>query len=407
MEMFQLAPASLFPTQADLMASLEMMNSLAADLPMATSPLRRSYTLNPKRMQRAAGREVTRKPPLPKLAGMPNSPTSPQPAPSPVLHHHTIPRHASKSPPAEPFLRSPSLPRSARPTDLPSKLLSAFEGLCASPGARRRAETLSPSLIIEEEYSPQPVQLYKTSTSLDPCASRRPGEDDNCSLSSSSHPSSYSHSPRANSEELDIQYCVASPRSPSSRHRAASSPPTDSGRATAQGVQHDDSISILSCSLSEASEASGSKYDNVKSSSACQEAKEHEEAKETIDEDALSDSSNILDNLAEDSSGSDCGQYDCTNTNQHLEAIPERLDNQVISKGLRRNRDSGPYENVGLADQDIIVNKKQASTCRLPNSMLDFVMVDKEGEEEALVRTHRTGLHSLRNILTKGQTSNV
>ena len=75
---------------------------------------------------------------------------------------------------------------------------------------------------------------------------------------------------------------------------------------------------------------------------------------------------------------------------------------------MRRNRDSGPYENVGLAsDQDIIVNKKQASTCRLPNSMLDFVMVDKEGEEEGLVRTHRTGLHSLRNILTKGQTSNV
>jgi len=372
------------------MASLEMMNSLAADLPMATSPLRRSYTLNPKRMQRAAGREVTRKPPLPKLALMPNSPTSPQPAPSPVLHH-TVPRHASKSPSTEPFLRSPSLPRAARPTDLPSKLLSAFEGLCASPGARRRAETLSPSLIIEEEYSPQPIRLNKTSASLDPsCVSPRGDEDDNCSLSSS-HPSSYSHSPRANSEELDIQYCVtsSSPLSPSGRPRAASSPPTDSGRATAQGAgQHDDSLSILSCSLSEASEASGSKYDNVKSSSACEEPKVHDEgAKETIDEDALSDSSNILDNLAEDSSGSECGQYDCTNsTNQQMAAAsPERLDNQ----------------------HDIILNKKQANTCRLPNSMLDFVMVDKEGEEEGLVRTHRTGLHSLRNILTKGQTSNV
>merc|ERR1712107_810640 len=164
---------------------------------------------------------------------------------------------------------------------------------------------------------------------------------------------------------------------------------TDSGRATAQGAQHDDSLSVLSCSLSEASEASGSKYDNVKSSSACEEPKVHEggeEAKETIDEDALSDSSNILDNLAEDSSGSDCGQYDCTN--QELASSPERLDNQLISNGLRRNRDSGPYENVSLAgdSQDIIVNK--------------------EGEEEGLVRTHRTGLHSLRNILTKGQTSN-
>merc|ERR1719495_1658382 len=137
-------------------------------------------------MQRAAGREITRKPPLPKLALMPNSPTSPQPAPSPVLHH-TVPRHASKSPSTETFLRSPSLPRAARPTDLPSKLLSAFEGLCASPGARRRAETLSPSLIIEEEYTPQ-QPLKKTS--LDPCVIQLGSneiqlgnEEDNCSIS--------------------------------------------------------------------------------------------------------------------------------------------------------------------------------------------------------------------------------
>merc|ERR1712192_319297 len=103
-------------------------------------------------------------------------------------------------------------------------------------------------------------------------------------------------------------------------------------------------------------EASGSKYDNVKSSSAgaCEEPKVHGEEEVKIEEDALSDSSNILDNLAEDSSGSDCGQYD--STNQH----PERLDNQLMSNGLRRNRVSGPYENVGLAsDQDIIVHKKQ------------------------------------------------
>ena len=69
-------PIILTCPQADLVASLEMMNSLAADLPMASSPLRRSYTLNPRRMQRSAGREVTRKPPLPKLAGMPGSPSA-------------------------------------------------------------------------------------------------------------------------------------------------------------------------------------------------------------------------------------------------------------------------------------------------------------------------------------------
>merc|ERR1719447_2410087 len=390
------------------------MNSLAADLPMASSPLRRNYTLNPKRIQRTGtGREVTRKPPLPKLAGVPssptwvsNSPTSPQPTPSPVLHHHTVPRHASQKSSPETFLRSPSLPRASRPTDLPSKLLSAFEGLCASPGARRRAETLSPSLIIEEEYTPQ-QPLKKTS--LDPCVIQLSNEDeDNVSISSS-HPSSYSHSPRANSEDLDLHYCqVTTSNSPPSRPRAASSPPTDSGRATAQGVPQEDSLSILSCSLSEASEASGSKYDNVKSSSACEEPKVGKGTKETFNEDALSDSSNILDNLAEDSSGSDCGQYDCTSdtrTANHPPSQERMLDNHLISNNLRRNRDSGPYENVDLADQEIIVNNKKQG--RLPNSMLDFVLVDKEGEEEGLVRAQRTGLHSLRNILTKGQTSNV
>merc|ERR1719500_1370128 len=57
------------------MASLEMMTSLAADLPSSApgpglSPLKRSYTLNPKRMTRTPGREVTRKPPLPKLSSI-------------------------------------------------------------------------------------------------------------------------------------------------------------------------------------------------------------------------------------------------------------------------------------------------------------------------------------------------
>ena len=44
------------------------------------------------------------------------------------------------------------------------------------------------------------------------------------------------------------------------------------------------------------------------------------------------------------------------------------------------------------------------SLCRV---VVGEEMVDKEGEEEGLVRAQRTGLHSLRNILTKGQTSNV
>ena len=381
---------SICPTQDDLMASLEMMNSLAADLPMASSPFRRSYTLNPKRIQRSAGREVTRKPPLPKLAGMPLSPTSPT---SPL--HHTVPRQASHSPATEHHpLRSPALSRANRPTDLPSKLMSAFEGLCASPGARRKAESQGSSLMIEEEYSPLPGRRGLRT----PASPQR--EDDTLSLSSQL--SSYSHSPRAGSEDLDMQCSVAvsSPMFVRRNIRASSSPPTDSGRATSsQGHRNDDSLSVLSCSLSEASDASGSKYDNVRSDATAVENQKGTE--HTKEEDALSGTSDILDNLGEDSSSSECGQYEC---NEQELTSPAKLDNQP-QVCLRSNRDSGPYENVKPGGQEIIVNSKQATACRLPDSLVDFVMVD--GGEEGVVRNNRTGLHSLRTILTKGQTSNV
>jgi hypothetical protein len=350
------------------------MNSLAADLPMASSPLRRSYTLNPRRMQRsAAGREVTRKPPLPRLAG-----GGPHPSPPP--------RQASLSPGTpEPFLRSPSLPRSARPTDLPGKLLSAFEGLCASPGARRRGEPHPPGLCIEEEE-------------VLPPAARRPREDDSCSLSS--QPSSYCPSPRAASEDLEMRGSGApSPLAARRRERAVSSPPAEP-----------DALSVLSCSLSEASEASGSRYDNVRSAGppvrvAQHRVEEVEADDEEEEEEALSDSSNILDQLAEESSGSECGQYSCSELGVPARR-PAALDNRRPAEQVRhttepnnpRHRDSGPYENVAASTaqaQEIMVSGKLQA-----NAMLDFVMAEPEGGG-------RPGLRSLRTMLTKGQTSNV
>ena len=60
--------------QANLLSSLELMTSLAADLPLPASPLRRSATLQPARRTGLARVEVTRKPPLPKLSAGSSSP---------------------------------------------------------------------------------------------------------------------------------------------------------------------------------------------------------------------------------------------------------------------------------------------------------------------------------------------
>jgi len=180
------------------------------------------------------------------------------------------------------------------------------------------------------------------------------------------------------------------------------------------GAQSEDALSVLSCSLSEASDTSGSKYDNV----------EHMMKNNTVpekaatadkDEDALSDSSNILENLAEDSSESDTGHYDTNeqdinnrNTTPVMDQQKDhlrdgkRLDNM---RGARENRDSGPYENVAMnpeqTGKEILENSKQGC---LPDS-LEYALTDN-GDESSLYN-NKTGLHSLRRILTSGQTTNV
>ncbi len=66
---------------------------------------------------------------------------------------------------------------------------------------------------------------------------------------------------------------------------------------------------MLSCSLSEASDTSGSKYDNVLRLVSVSPGRAVPKVQEQA---ALSESSNILDNLAEDddSGCSESGQYD-------------------------------------------------------------------------------------------------
>ena len=129
-----------------------------------------------------------------------------------------------------------------------------------------------------------------------------------------------------------------------------------------------------------------------------------EKEQEKQEEDRLSEhSSSQLDNLAEESSsGSEEGQYDTVNQENHREVLEDRARNQPRLDN-QRHRDSGPYENVAL-NQDILVNSKQSM---LPDSMLDFVMVGGDGGEEGRGQNIRTGLKSLRTILLPGQTSNV
>jgi len=389
------------------------------------------------------------------------------------------------------FKNNQSFTKPSRPTDLPGKLYSAFEGLCLnSPSQNPRAS--EESLVIEEYgssntvHEPPPIPTRKTKKifvsqathlpfkqrELEPeqckysnCINLEvPADNDNISLSSQD-PSNYSHSPRECSEDRlssqDFLFTVTTsspvptPRNYSDQEQCymknnisldsgvitSPSPPTDSGIALSpptrprqahytnkndtqtlglnnlehpDGAQSEDALSVLSCSLSEASDTSGSKYDNV----------EHMMKNNTVpekaatadkDEDALSDSSNILENLAEDSSESDTGHYDTNeqdinnrNTTPVMDQQKDhlrdgkRLDNM---RGARENRDSGPYENVAMnpeqTGKEILENSKQGC---LPDS-LEYALTDN-GDESSLYN-NKTGLHSLRRILTSGQTTNV
>ena len=309
------------------MASLEMMNFLASDLP-TSSPLKRSYTLNPKRMTRTAGREITRKPPLPRLWSV--GPVSPCETPTSSTSSQTnLAGLGSSQPPTPGQAHLSRLSPPTRPSDLPAKLFSAFEGLCASPGQQRRG--LDDSLVIEEYGQTDSPSVSSSSTSQSP----REGSEDRLSSQDFLHtvtssspvplPHTVLHHQQGGNLSLDSGV-ITSP-----------SPPTDSGIALLsppsrhRNNHNEDSASVISCSLSETSETSGSKYDNVKVS-------------ESGDSEAGDDNRKV---------------------------VSEGLDNS------RQNRDSGPYENV--TEQTELLSNLYT----------------------------KTGLHSLRKILTNGQTTNV
>ena len=350
------------------MASLEMMNFLAADLP-SSSPLKRSYTLNPKRLTRnpgggREGREVTRKPPLPKLslvgvAGAGGHLLSPSETPSSNSSQSNIPGMFSTStlPPSLPhtprhFYRQNSVPsstsstssRQCRPSDLPSKLISAFEGvLCSSPSQHRRG--LDSSLVIEETDNTSVTSLYSSDNTQSP----RAGSEDRLSgqeflhsvTASSPVPLPKLRGERGERGDLSLDSGVVT----------SPSPPTDSGIALLSPAtsrnrnNQEDSASVISCSLSEASDTSGSRYDNV----VVMSSEAGEAGKRGVSpEDDLSDSSQET-----------------------------GLDNNTNQREMERDisRDSGPYENL---TPEILSNVYSKS-----------------------------GLNSLRKILTNGQTTNV
>lgn len=323
-----------------------MMNFLAADLP-TNSPLKRSYTLNPKRLTRTPAREVTRKPPLPKLWSV--SPVSPCETPTSCDSSQTnlaglcasqpaTAGHGRRhSPHTSPDTLGPS--RHCRPSDLPAKLFSAFEGLCASPGQQRRAG-LDDSLVIEEYGQTDDTSVSSSETSQSPrgeSEDRLSSQDFLHSVTSSSpvplprHHLHHHHHPANLSLDSGV---ITSP-----------SPPTDSGIALLSPPSrprninnNEDCASVVSCSLSEASDTSGSKYDNVK----------------------VLDTAKTVSSESCESEGED-----------NRKTVSESLDNS------RNNRDSGPYENV--TDQTEILSGLYT----------------------------KTGLNSLRKILTNGQTTNV
>ena len=331
------------------MASLEMMNSLAADLP-TSSPLKRSYTLNPKRLSRnpgggREGREVTRKPPLPKLSlvgpggGQPGL-LSPSETPSSHSSLYCTLPHTPRQFSRQNSLPSPSSPSSSRhcrPSDLPSKLISAFEGvLCSSPGQHRRG--LDSSLVIEETDNTSLTSLY----SSDLTSPRADSED---RLSGPEFLHSVTASSPVPLPQVRGEGGEGGDLSLDSGVITSPSPPTDSGIALLSPATNrnrnnqEDSGSVISCSLSEASDTSGSRYDNVAVMSS-------EPGKRGGSPEDLSDSSEEI----------------C-------------LDNTNNLRDRDRARDSGPYENL---TPEILSNVYS-----------------------------KTGLNSLRKILTNGQTTNV
>lgn len=382
--------------QDELMASLEMMTSLAADLPSTTMHRQWSYTLQNRRNRRTPTREVTRKPPLPKLSILPLSPSTPPPTPTGQLHFPP----SNQNPRNQSFLRYNSSPTSMtpepafkRPADFPTKLVSTMDRLHTVPRQNKRASDRN--LVIEERRSgdPPPIPLRKYKNILKD--QQNNGTPNNASTETACQPNHLSDNlspthetefrlntstplkiqtkPNSNSQgiNLSVDSGVLSPSPPCAMSHLNKGERQKHDQAEAS--QSEDGLSLLSCSLSETSDLSESKYDNVHFHMNNNEEDEHPLKDKKLDEFEGSDCSSILGNLVLGSSESDIGNCECSERSQLCNRQKNDYNNHT--KYLD-NRDSGPYENV------------QEAPSTSGQSQLG-------------------GINSLRNILGQGKTTNV
>ena len=393
---------------------------------------------------------MNRKPPLPKLASVSLSPGTPpsqqpqQPAitylysatsggSSPYLRQNS--EHSSHDSTPEPETRrdktSPA-PDVRRPTDLPARLRTQFEDIPASPKQNRRAANANGNLVIEEmsgkiEPPPIPVRKYKivvnNQTGIqEHNQTNREGRADLIQPYKDKDNKWQPPSPMSQPGDIQMLVTTSSPLpTPHTPHltnvsmdsglMVSPSPPTDSGIAVSPFIRtrqnhnktrdddhksdmrqketnSEDALSILSYSLSEGSDTSESKYDNVHLHTNNNNVKHQSEMK---DGDEESDSSSIAGNLIVESSESDIGNCDClesgalcnrTKTNSDATQPEESL--MRINNRQHDHRDSGPYENV---------NEQQQTTNDNRNSISEYMAMG--------------GINSLRHIITSGQTTNV
>jgi len=279
-------------------------------------------------------------------------------------------------------------PAFKRPLDFPTKLVSTMDRLHTVPRQNKRASDRN--LVIEERISgdppPIPVRKYKNILKDQP----NNGTPNNASTETPCQPNHLSDhlsptretefrmntstplkiltKPNSSSQgiNLSVDSGVLSPSPPCAMKNRQKQDQAD-------GSHSEDGLSLLSCSLSETSDLSESKYDNVHFHLNNNQEDEHPLKDKKLDEFEGSDCSSILGNLVLGSSESDIGNCECSERSQLCNREKNNYNNET--KYLD-NRDSGPYENV------------QEATNSSGHPQLG-------------------GINSLRNILGQGKTTNV
>lgn len=344
-------------TQDDLMASLEMMNNLAADLPSSTSPLRRSQTLQPGNrgiQRRNTASEVMKKPPLPKLT-----------IPESEIHlskNAAGPVNGGANGHPTPFTRQHSSPS-------PSISTSSADSATASPRiVRQPSQQHSSHLVIDEKnelvLNPPsvPTRKYKRIFVSPVALQEHANKIAEVSLSR-----------RHRQDQQDSEQLKVTSHSPPTMDSGVTvSPQTQPRRAGqrngSEGIHSDDAVSITSSALSVESDTSGSKYDNVAGASNLHgqsnpqtkdedgDDEDEEDSSASSATSSVSSESLLSDNVILDSSGTehDGGTVKERGVNgregeDKFQSVVFRREDRILNRLRSRNRevrDSGPYENV-------------------------------------------------------------